>query len=139
MGGSIHIHGTGSSILDTVFVCRTHGRMQRDGLFDSLDELSRIVQGELAQLRHAGVKPTAGDIRCIVFGHLTRIAIWRLRKDWDSNLPTTMRLERFATHISQFGDTRSFVDAILDGEKRPLAPCDDEAIHRRLPHDAVPL
>ena len=26
MGGSIHIHGTGSSIVDTIFVCRDHGK-----------------------------------------------------------------------------------------------------------------
>jgi hypothetical protein len=139
MGGSIHIHGTGSSILDTVFVCRAHGRMQRDRLFDSLVGLSEIVRGELAQLRRAGVKPTAGDIRCIVFGHLTRIAVWRLRKDWDSNLPTAKRLERFATLTSQFGDTKSFVEAIFDGDKHSLAPRDADAINRRLPRDAVPL
>lgn len=29
MGGSIHISGTGSSIIDTVFVCRTHGTVSR--------------------------------------------------------------------------------------------------------------
>ena len=29
MGGSIHIHGTGSSIVDTVFVCRTTGTVRK--------------------------------------------------------------------------------------------------------------
>jgi putative DNA methylase len=32
MGGSIHIHGTGSSIVDTVFVCRSTGETARPGL-----------------------------------------------------------------------------------------------------------
>src|SRR6202011_1213066 len=33
MGGSIHIHGTGSSIIDTVFVCRMNGNVRRNQLF----------------------------------------------------------------------------------------------------------
>lgn len=37
MGGSIHIHGTSSSVVDTVFVCRDQGRAPRQWLF----ELSR--------------------------------------------------------------------------------------------------
>ena len=41
-----------------------------------MEELTRIVRDDLGQLRLAGVKPTAGDIRCITFGHLTRMAIW---------------------------------------------------------------
>jgi adenine-specific DNA methylase len=34
MGASIHINGTGSSIIDTVFVCRQTGAMQRKWLAD---------------------------------------------------------------------------------------------------------
>jgi adenine-specific DNA methylase len=79
MGGSIHIHGTASSIVDTVFVCRQSGTTPRPWLFDDADGLVRIVSGELAELRAAGMKPTAGDIRCTALGHITRTAIWQLR------------------------------------------------------------
>ena len=82
MGGSIHIFGTGSSIVDTVFVCRIHGVVRRSHLFQTPAELIRIVNDELQQLCLAGMKPTSGDIRCIIYGHLTRIAIWNLRKSW---------------------------------------------------------
>ena len=34
MGGSIHIHGTASSIVDTVFVCRDRGTTARASLFN---------------------------------------------------------------------------------------------------------
>ena len=34
--------------------------------------MAQVVEGELSQFRAAGMKPTAGDIRCMVFGHLTR-------------------------------------------------------------------
>jgi hypothetical protein len=39
------------------------------------------------------MKPTAGDIRCMAFGHLTRMAIWRLKPTWNPGLTT---LEKFA-------------------------------------------
>jgi hypothetical protein len=44
MGASIHINGTGSSIIDTVFVCRSTGTMQRKWLADSPEEVARIVK-----------------------------------------------------------------------------------------------
>src|SRR5215813_10920710 len=58
MGGSIHIFGTASSIVDTVFVCRVHGVVRRSHLFQTPKELNRIVKGELQQLELAGMKPT---------------------------------------------------------------------------------
>jgi hypothetical protein len=100
MGGSIHIHGTGSSIIDTVFVCRAR---REDGPHrDAIDrgELGEIIKEELSQLRSAGVKPTAGDIRCIVFGHLARLAIIGLEGEWDRDLPTGKRLGLVAESIA---------------------------------------
>ena len=104
MGGSIHIHGTGSSIVDTVFVCRIHGRIRREHIFEDLNGLAVIVRYELSQLRRAGMTPTAGDVRCIVFGHLARIAIWQLRKAWNPALPTSQRLGRFGAVVAAYGD-----------------------------------
>jgi len=95
MGGSIHIHGTGSSIVDTVFVCRQSGTTPRSGLFNDAGGLVRIMSGDLAELRAAGMKPTAGDIRCTAFGHITRMAIWQLRPSWDGTLPTGDKLSVF--------------------------------------------
>ena len=112
MGGSIHIHGTGSSIVDTVFVCRAHGRVRRSDLCETFDDFTRLMDNQLAQLRTAGMRPTPGDIRCIVFGHLTRIAIWRLRKSWDITRPTNERLKRFTKAAALFGDPQSFIDAL---------------------------
>ena len=90
MGASIHINGTGSSIIDTVLVCRTTGLMQRKWLADSPRELARIVENDLDHLRAGNVKPTRGDIRCVAYGHLTRLAIWSLRHNWNKNEPTTV-------------------------------------------------
>jgi len=112
MGGSIHIHGTGSSIVDTVFVCRVHGRVRRSQLCETLDDFTRLIDDELAQLRTAGMRPRPGDLRCIVFGHLTRIAIWRLRKSWDAARPTNERLRRFSKAAALFGDAQSVAEAL---------------------------
>src|SRR5437588_9615785 len=88
MGASIHINGTGSSIVDTVFVCRDRGTTPRSWLFKDEQGLAELVTTELAELRAAGMRPTAGDIRCTAFGHITRMAIWQLRPSWDAKLPT---------------------------------------------------
>src|SRR6266446_1056308 len=88
MGGSIHIHGTASSIIDTVFVCRASGMTKRSQLFASTTELVRIVRDDVGQLSLAGVRASPGDIRCITFGHLTRMAVWNLRASWDPTMPT---------------------------------------------------
>jgi adenine-specific DNA methylase len=95
MGGSIHIHGTGSSIVDTVFVCRQRGTTPRSWLFHDASGLAGIMSGELAELRAAGMKPTAGDIRCMALGHITRMAIWQLRPFWNATLPTPEKLSAF--------------------------------------------
>ena len=97
MGGSIHISGTGSSIVDTVFVCRRDGVCPERSVFRNASELVSIMRGELLQLVSAGMKPTAGDIRCIAYGHITRMAIVNLRAHWDALKPTDAKLEAVKT------------------------------------------
>ena len=120
MGGSIHIHGTGSSIVDTIFVCREQGRTRQGQAFDSLDQLAQVMEGELSLLRTAGMKPTAGDIRCMVYGHLTRYAIGRLRKSWDTGRPTAARLDLFARTVMALGDCQALIDR-LAAARPPVA------------------
>src|SRR5207244_3420009 len=57
MGGSIHISGTGSSIIDSIFVCRSTGRIKRSTLAANPSELADLVKNDLDQLRIGGVKP----------------------------------------------------------------------------------
>lgn len=79
MGASIHISGTKSSIIDTVFVCRSTGKITRKLIIDTAEGISHLVAEDIEQLKSGGVNPTQGDIRCIIFGHLVRLAIWFLR------------------------------------------------------------
>ena len=121
MGGSIHIHGTASSIVDTVFVCRDTGRTPREWLFSSGEELASIVAGDLARLTEAGRKPTAGDTRCILFGHLTRMAVRNLRQEWDAARPAGEKLERFSEAVSNLADAEEVL-ARLKAAPEAAAP-----------------
>lgn len=118
MGASIHINGTGSSIVDTVFVCRNRGTTPRSWLFDDEEGLSELLARDLAELRAAGMKPSKGDIRCTAFGHITRMAIWKLRPSWDATRPTDRKLET----LKRMMDSLATVDGVqkrLEGIKAP--------------------
>jgi adenine-specific DNA methylase len=112
MGGSIHIHGTRSSIVDTVFVCRLTGQTRRSLLFENSEELRAIVEADVDRLRVAGMTPTVGDIRCVIFGHLTRMAVWRLRRAWDPSLSIDERTQRIAKEMASLADATSIVQEI---------------------------
>jgi hypothetical protein len=103
MGASIHISGTGSSVVDTVLVCRSTGTVSRKLIADSADHIAALVLDDLEKLIIGGLKPTRGDTRCIIFGHLARLAIWRLRTAWDSTLPALAKLKIVAAEMERCG------------------------------------
>jgi hypothetical protein len=85
-------------------------------MFASAEELAPIVARDLSQVAEAGRKPTRGDTRCIIFGHLTRMAVWNLRKDWDRALPTGKRLERFAQEVTKLSDHEQLLQHLASGK-----------------------
>lgn len=114
MGGSIHIHGTGSSIVDTVFICRDVRAAPNYTLVENAAQLATLMTRELAELTAAGMKPTAGDIRCIAFGHIARMAIWKLRPGWKISRPTTEKLEAIRVAMDGIATVED-VRAALEG------------------------
>lgn len=138
MGGSIHIHGTGSSILDTVFVSRLNGEAPRKYMFRNIAELIAVVKDDLGQLRLAGVKPTQGDIRCLTFGHLTRMAIWNLRQTWDENATPDTKVEAFRAALDGFGSPGDVIDALTGASDiKAAAPSVGLPLFHREDRDAV--
>lgn len=107
MGASIHINGTKSSIVDTVFVCRETGKTLRKWIVGSPLELAEVLADEIDQLILGGMKPTQGDIRCICHGHLTRLAIWQLRGQWEPSLPVLERMNTVRRWFGEFGGTEA--------------------------------
>jgi hypothetical protein len=114
MGASIHISGTGSSIVDTVFVCRSTGSVARRWIAETPEAVAGLVQEDLAQLRGGGVKLTQGDIRCIIHGHLIRLTIWRLRKSWDKTQPAGEKVKAVTVNLAAFGDPNTVEKHLAD-------------------------
>lgn len=121
MGGSIHIHGTGSSVVDTVFVCRDHDTTPRAALFADARQLAHLMSGELSALRAAGLKPSAGDIRCIALGHITRMAIWKLRPGWDITRPTAAKLATIGAAMDALATVEKVQEALASTRPAPGA------------------
>jgi len=113
MGGSIHIHGTKSSIIDTVFVCRDRGGDTEQPALVDRQGLLEVARTDAAALTASGRSPTLGDLRCIVLGHLTREAIRELRTGWKSGRPTWKKLALVAQMLGRFGDPGELAEATL--------------------------
>lgn len=92
MGASIHINGTASSVVDTVFVCRTTGKVSRRVLAGSPAAVAELVRQDLGLLAEGRLRSTVGDLRCVAFGHIVRMAIWALATSWRKALPVQERL-----------------------------------------------
>ena len=120
MGGSIHISGTTSSIIDTVFVCRSQGEVATDEQTLGREDVARLVSVDLAKLRAGGVKPTRGDTRCIALGHTTRIAVWMLRDGWNRDMSTDEKLAKVARAMTDIACIDDVVEHSRTG-KTPAA------------------
>jgi putative DNA methylase len=124
MAGSIHIHRSESSIVDTVFTCRSTGVVFRSQLACSTAELAALVHQDLATLQAGSVTPSLGDARCVTFGHLIRLAIWRLRTEWDPLASWAQKRDRVAGSISSFGGweaIKGHLDPKFLGQRRQPA------------------
>ena len=89
MRGSIHINGSGSSRVDSVFVLR-----KPPAALLKSRESHDLVDEQIGYLRAAGLHVGVGDVRCLTYGVLTEEAIRNLRDGWDPTLPIRDRLER---------------------------------------------
>ena len=138
MGGSIHIHGTASSIIDTVFVCRSTGTVPGRWLADTSDGIAAIVAEDVASLKAAGRSPTRGDTRCVLFGHLTRLAVWDLRQDWDETLPTARKIAIFEDSVASLGAPDSIIGAVQPVGMSP-DPLFEATIREQEEHYAIPF
>ena len=82
---------------------------------------------DIEELRAGKVLPTRGDIRCLIFGHLVRLTVWRLRHAWNRDIPIEERLAIVARHLQNHGG--------LEAVKRYLG---DDLLHApRLQHSIL--
>ena len=71
--------------------------------------MANIVRRDIESLAEAGLTATQGDIRCVCFGHMTRLAIWNLRGSWDSTRSVKVRMNLIDQWFTKFGG----IDAVL--------------------------
>jgi len=79
------------------------------------EEIADLARDDIQCLRAGRVIPMHGYIRCITFGHLIRLVIWRLRQSWDREKPVEERLSTIASHLGKIGGF-SAVEGHLGGD-----------------------
>lgn len=88
MSASMHIANTSSSILDSVFVCRSVGGEakldERVCPGSPVDVMVKALVMDAQHMRAAGVRVSTGDLRCLLAGRVAAQAINRLRDQWDA-------------------------------------------------------
>lgn len=99
MGASIHINGTNSSTVDSVFVCR----LKKDKPPLATKPLLQAVANDLEQLHRSGLKVTSGDVYCVLYGNLIRIAVNSLAYNWSQANETEDKLGRVSQWFTDFG------------------------------------
>jgi len=88
------------------------------------------------------MKPSRGDLRCIIYGHLIRLAIWALRTGWSKEIDTKVRLSKIENWISEFGGLNNVEMSLNDllGDvpvKQSMGVRESEAIYGR--DDEIPF
>ncbi|MFQ5796674.1 MAG: DUF1156 domain-containing protein [Candidatus Bipolaricaulia bacterium] len=101
MGASIHISGTQSSVVDTIFVCRTTGTIRASQFETTSQNLKRMLKADLEDLQEAEHEPTQGDARCLALGHMIRLVTWQLRPAWCNDVPVLDRLTQVKAALHQ--------------------------------------
>ena len=119
MAASLHIARTSSSVLDSVFVCRRDNKAARTGARGD-DEIQAALRSDLDAMSDVGLPPRAGDVRCLLAGHIAAHAVRILAPEWRRSAPLDQRMEAAAAQLSQ---TRLTIDAdaitrALTGEQR---------------------
>ncbi len=123
MSASLHINGTGSSIIDSVFVCRRSA-----GVALAEEETGERLVNDSRQMAAAGVRVSSGDIRCLANGHLTLLAIATLHQGWEAERGIEARLTdakdmlvALQARLEDALDPASVLAALSSDSHEPLA------------------
>lgn len=92
MGASLHINGTGSSVVDSIIVARRAPAAHTMDLSEPAT-LGRVLQEDVDALARGGLCPTRGDVTCLALGLLMASVNRELHKTWDVARPVAGKLE----------------------------------------------
>lgn len=101
MAASLHIAGTKSSILDSVFICRDREFVTNHPEAPiAAGDVDSLVAYDVAAMAKADYTCTAGDILCLRAGHLAAAAVRDLGETWDRTLPLEKRIWLVLRHMA---------------------------------------
>jgi adenine-specific DNA methylase len=115
MAASLHIAGTGSSILDSVFVCRSVRFVDenRAAFTEPAEDIGVLVEQDVAAMLEANYKCTAGDRACLQAGHIAGRSVRDLVHQWNPTLPTTVRISTVTLYMSELAASTARQGAAL--------------------------
>lgn len=123
MSASMHISGTSSSVLDSIFVCRKLAGSNRD--FPSREVFLHWLEAQSIALTQAGLKLTRGDLRCTALGYLAKATANRLAQNWDDKVTFEQQLSSVTQAMIEAVDVTDFdncIDEILLLAKNSTEP-----------------
>lgn len=94
MAASIHIAGTKSSILDSVFVCRVGVDVANQG------SIANRVERDRRDMEIAGYRCTEGDLLCLRAGHIAADSVRSLRDSWDPSAAVQVKMNQVVTAMA---------------------------------------
>lgn len=100
MEASLHISGTGSSRVDSVFVARK-GVEPSPASGPVVRAMQRVLTEDAFQLAKGGIEVGRGDVNCIALGIATANATRKLAKEWDRRRSIVARLEAARRTINE--------------------------------------
>ncbi len=111
MSASLHINGTGSSVVDTVVVCRPYGKhVPVPGRIE--DDLSALLTADAVGLASGGHTATKGDLMCLAMGHIARAVISHLRPRWTRNRPTAEKMAEASVELRSRSDDADILSIV---------------------------
>ena len=103
MTASLHIAGTKSSILDSIFICRHRNWTQRHHTLDAIWKRSvadRVAE-DIDKMADAGYTCTNGDMQCLRAGHIAGDAIRALGgPTWQTSGEIEERLAKVCAYLT---------------------------------------
>jgi hypothetical protein len=113
MNASLHIAGTGSSVLDSVFVCRrkpanAHAKKHTLLTPGIAREVETALKKDAEDMNAAGLLVSEGDLRCLLAGHVARVTINRLVPFWDASQDSAKRMTLAAGHLQDISGQIDF-------------------------------
>ena len=121
MSASLHISGTGSSVVDTIICARRlKGPEKRvPASEEAPDTLAEELADQAQALANGDVEVTEGDLRCMALGILTGWSINALVGGWNKEANRDNRIKQARTRLVEYCEAASWEETVKEVHARP--------------------